>query len=78
MSPDIGGVPSQEQVTKFFLKSKQVWGAIAILLVQLNVTLPFSNDDVAQIFEAVQVIAGAGLFLWGMFSKDRRPLGLLP
>lgn len=68
-------IPSEEQVETFFLKSRTVWGGILIMLQALDIHIPFANDEIEQLFVALQAIVGWGLAIWGTLSKDRRPLG---
>lgn len=60
--------------TKDFFQSKQTWGAIIFLLTPVLNSLGIDFDAGAVVDVIVSVIGGV-VFLWGAFSKDRKPVG---
>lgn len=60
--------------TKDFFQSKQTWGAIVYLLAPFLSSLGIEIDQQA-VVDAILQIIGAGLFLWGAFSRNRKPVG---
>ena len=62
---------------KFFLASKTILGAILVTLKAFDVTLPIDDQKIAEVVDALQVIVGAILIVWGRQTADR-PLGFNP
>lgn len=63
--------------TKFFLASKTIIGAILVTLKAFDITLPLDEGKIAEVIDALQVIVGAILIVWGRATADK-PLGVIP
>ena len=63
--------------TKFFLASKTILGTIIVLLKVYGVTLPIDDGKISEVLDAIQVIVGTVLIVWGRMTATK-PLGIFP
>ena len=61
-------------MSKFFLTSRTIIGAVLGLLAAFGVTVPFTSEEVEPVLLAVQEVAAFVLVVWGRI-KATQPLG---
>ena len=61
-------------MTKFFITSKTLIGAVLGLAAAFGYTLPFTSEEVEPILLSVQEVVAFVLVVWGRFTANK-PLG---